>query len=220
MSATKNILCFGDSLTWGWVPKENAVPTERYAPDIRWTGILARELGSGYRIIEEGLSGRTTTADDPTDPRLNGSTFLPSAIASHLPVDLVVLMLGTNDTKAYFGRSSFDIATGAMVLAGQVLGSAGGVGTAYPAPDLLLVAPPPLGEIDNPWFSLLFEGGRQKTAALAGLYRSAAEFLGVSFFDAGSVITTDGVDGIHFTEANNESLGLALAVEVKRILEP
>jgi lysophospholipase L1-like esterase len=216
--STKNILCFGDSLTWGWVPKENGVPTDRLAPDLRWTGVLADRLGAGHHVIEEGLSGRTTAVDDPTDPRLNGSTYLPSALATHLPLDLVVIMLGTNDTKAYFNRSPFDIASGMALLLGQIATSAGGVGTAYPAPRTLLVAPPPLAEMPTPWFAALFEGGHAKTTQLADLYESLATFMGAAFFDAGSVVKEIGVDGIHFTEQNNLDLGEALAPVVQDLL--
>lgn len=214
----KTIMCFGDSLTWGWVPAPEGAPTRRYPREVRWTGVLEARLGEGYRVIEEGLSARTTTADDPTDPRLNASTYLPSALASHLPLDLVILMLGTNDTKSYLDRTPNQIAAGMSLLVAQVLGSAGGVGTHYPAPQVLLVAPPPLGELGHPWFQVIFEGGRDKTRQLAGKYRALADFFKVEFFDAGSVITTDGVDGIHFTEDNNRVLGEALAEKVRQIL--
>ncbi|HEX2315523.1 MAG TPA: SGNH/GDSL hydrolase family protein [Thermomonospora sp.] len=211
MTDTKRILCFGDSLTWGWIPVPEAVPTGRYPFAQRWTGVMAAALGDGYEIVEEGLSGRTTTADDPTDPRFNGSRYLPSALASHLPLDLVVIMLGTNDTKAYFGRTPFDIATGMALLVNQVAGSAGGVGTAYPAPRTLIVAPPPLGDIPDPWFAEVFRGGRAKTVELPRHYKALADFTGSAFLDAGTVIGTDGVDGIHFTEDNNRDLGTAMA---------
>jgi len=213
----KTVLCFGDSLTWGWVPHDPPTLSERYPADVRWPGVLAERLGTGYRVVEEGLNGRTTSADDPLDPRLNAAAYLPSALASHLPLDLVVLMLGTNDTKAYFGRTPFEIGTGMAELVGQVLRSAG-TGTRYPAPQVLVVAPPPLGPVSDPWFAMLFEGGREKSTRLAETYRALAAFTGVSFFDAGSVISTDGVDGIHLTEQNNHDLGIALAGEVQRIL--
>jgi len=101
----RRILCYGDSLTWGWVPMDNAVPTHRYPFEQRWTGVMAAELGDGYEIVEEALSGRTTAVDDPTDPRLNGASYLPSALASHLPLDLVIILLGSNDTEVYFDRT-------------------------------------------------------------------------------------------------------------------
>ncbi|KQU45919.1 hydrolase [Rhodococcus sp. Leaf278] len=214
----KRVLCFGDSLTWGWVPKSPPFPSEGYPSTVRWTGVMAAQLGPDYTVIEEGLSARTTTADDPTDARLNGSAYLPAALATHLPLDLAVIMLGTNDTKSYLGRSPFDIGLGMSTLAGQVLTSAGGVGTLYPAPKLLIVSPPPLAPIDDPWFEMTFAGGHEKSEELAAIYQSLASFLGVEFFDAGSVITTDGVDGVHLTEANNADLGAALAQRVQHIL--
>lgn len=214
----KRILCFGDSLTWGWIPVEDGVPTQRYAPRQRWTGVLADQLGEDHLVIEEGLSARTTTADDPSDPRLNGSAYLPACLASHLPLDLVIIMLGTNDTKAYFHRTPLDIAMGMGVLVTQVLTSTGGVGTVYPAPKVLVVAPPPLTPMPHPWFQLIFEGGQEKTAALADAYRALASFMKVDFFDAGSVVSTDGLDGIHFTEQNNHDLGVALTAQVRALI--
>ncbi len=214
----KRILCFGDSLTWGWVPVADGMPTERFPREVRWTGVLADQLGEGHIIIEEGLSARTTDLDDPVDPRLNGAAYLPSCLASHLPLDLVILMLGTNDTKAYFDRTPLDIALGMSLLVTQVLTSGGGVGTAYPAPQVLVMAPPTLGPTPHPWFQLIFEGSQEKSARLAEVYRAMADFVKVPFFDAGSVISTEGVDGVHFTEQNNRDLGVALGEQVGRLL--
>ncbi|MEM1428305.1 MAG: SGNH/GDSL hydrolase family protein [Pseudomonadota bacterium] len=215
----KRIMCFGDSLTWGWVPVSEGVPTTRYPAHVRWTGVLQSELGSEYSVIEEGLSARTTALSDPTDPRLDGSAYLPSALASHLPLDLVVLMLGTNDTKAYFHRTPFEITAGLSKLVGQVLSSGGGIGTAYPAPRVLIVAPPPLTPMPHAYFRSLFEGGHEKSAEFGRLYGDLADFMKVHFFDAGTVISTDGVDGIHFTEDNNRTLGAAIAAKVTSIFD-
>jgi lysophospholipase L1-like esterase len=215
----KTILCFGDSLTWGWIPVLEGSPTNRYAFEDRWTGAMAAHLGAGYQIVEEGLSARTTSADDPNDSRLNGSAYLPAALASHLPLDLVILLLGTNDTKPYFNRTPYDIAYGMTKLVGQVLGSAGGVGTPYPAPKVLVVAPPPLAPIPHPFFQGMFGGGgHEKSAALREQYRALADFTKVDFLAAGDFITTDGCDGIHFTADNNHDLGRAIAAKVKEIL--
>ncbi|KQT52306.1 MULTISPECIES: SGNH/GDSL hydrolase family protein [unclassified Aureimonas] len=214
----KRILCFGDSLTWGWVATPEGAPTTRFPWAERYTGVMATELGEGYEIVEEGLSARTTSIDDPVDPRLNGSAYLPSALASHLPLDLVTIMLGTNDTKSFYRRTPYEIAMGMQKLVIQVLTSGGGVGTVYPAPKVLVVSPPPLAAMPNPWFQGMFEGGHEKSAALADQYRALANFMKVDFFEAGSVVTTAGVDGIHFTADNNTSLGRALAAKVSEIL--
>lgn len=217
MAEKRSILCFGDSLTWGWIPVEQSSPTLRYPFEQRWTGAMAAELGDGYSIIEEGLSARTTSIDDPSDPRLNGSAYLPSALASHLPLDLAILLLGTNDTKSYFRRSPYEIAIGMGKLAGQVLTCAGGVGTPYPAPKLLIVAPPPLAPMPDPWFEGMFAGGYEKSLELAKHYRALASFLKVDFLDAGEFVTTDGVDGIHFSAETNLRLGRAIATKVVEI---
>jgi lysophospholipase L1-like esterase len=214
----KRIMCFGDSLTWGWNPVLAGVPAECYPWNERWTGIMAAELGEEFEIIEEGLSARTTNVDDPTDPRLNGAAYLPAALASHMPLNLVIVMLGTNDTKVYFNRTPFEIAAGASVLLRQIAYSMGGVGTAYPAPGAMLVAPPPLSDMPSPWFAGLFKGGREKTIQLAEHYAALAQFFRVPFFNAGDVISTEGVDGIHFSKENNALLGKALAEKVRSIL--
>lgn len=218
MSAKKSVLCFGDSLTWGWIPVAEGAPTYRYSFEERWTGAMAMHLGDGYHVIEEGLSARTTSADDPNDPRLNGSAYLPTAIASHLPLDLVILMLGTNDTKPFFNRTPFDIAYGMSKLVGQVLTGGGGIGTPYPAPKCLVVAPPPLTPMPHPYFQGMFGGAHDKTAQLGRQYRDMADFMKVEFLDAAEFITTDGCDGIHFTLQNNLDLGKAIAAKVGTII--
>jgi lysophospholipase L1-like esterase len=218
MSEVKSIMCYGDSLTWGWIPVSEGSPTYRYPFSQRWPGAMASCLGDGYHIIEEGLSARTTSLDDPNDPRLNGSAYLPSALASHLPLDLVITMLGTNDTKSYFRRTPYEIANGMAKLVGQILTSAGGVGTPYPAPKVLVVSPPPLTPMPHAFFQGMFEGGHTKTAELASQYRSMADFMKVEYLNAADFVSTDGVDGIHFTSQNNADLGRAIAEKVKLML--
>jgi lysophospholipase L1-like esterase len=214
---TRRILCFGDSLTWGWIALREGAPTTRFPFAERWPGVMAAKLGRDYEIIEEGLNARTTVIDDPVDPRLNGSAYLPTALASHLPLDLVILMLGTNDTKSFYHRSSYEVAVGMSKLVGQVLTSAGGLGTVYPAPKVLVVAPPPLAKVTDPRLNGMFEGAREKTLQFAKHYSALAGFMKVEFFDAGLVIATEGADGIHFSAKNNADLGNALADKVAEI---
>ncbi len=100
-------------------------------------------------------------------------------------------------------------------LAIQVLTSGGGVGTVYPAPKVLVVAPPPLAAMPDRWFHDMFEGGHEKSAGLAGQYRAMADFMKIDVFDAGSVVTTAGVDGIHFTAENNAALGASVVPTIR-----
>ena len=218
MSKQVSILCYGDSLTWGWIPILAGAPTYRYSLQQRWTGVMAAHLGDGYHIIEEGLSARTTSLDDPNDPRLNGSAYLPAALASHLPLDIVIVMLGTNDTKSFYHRTPYEIANGMAKLVGQIATSAGGVGTSYPAPQTLVVAPPPLQPMPHPFFQGMFGSGHEKSAELGKQYQDMADFMKCEFLNAADFVTTDGCDGIHFTEQNNADLGKAIAKKVKDIL--
>lgn len=211
-------MCFGDSLTWGWIPQDPPFPSRRYERDQRWTGVLATRLGDGFVVIEEGLVGRTTTAEDTVEPWLSGASHLPAALSSNLPLDLVILLLGTNDTKATVGRTPTEIGLGMSRLVEQVLTSAGASGTTYPAPEVLVVAPPPLATPPDPWFAVLYAGAREKSVELAAVYAALARFHGVPFFDAGSAISTDGIDGLHLTEQNNLDLGIALTAEVRRLM--
>ena len=221
----KRVLVFGDSNTWGWVPVERGIPTTRYAADLRWPGIAQAALGDGYDVIEEGLSGRTTDLpdDDPTVKELtgmglDGSAYLPAAVASHLPLDLVVIMLGTNDLKAKFGRSPEAIAQGVRGLVQQVRRIDRGAWTEYPAPQVLVLAPPPLVQTER-FPAAILAGGIDKSRVLASHLEAVTAATGAEFLDVGSITRADGVDGIHLSEAAHRKIGLAVADKIRAILE-
>jgi lysophospholipase L1-like esterase len=97
------VLCFGDSNTHGSVPMHHRDDIRRFGPDERWPGVLRKELGAGFTVIEEGLPGRTTLRDDPIEGVYkNGLWYLRACLESHRPIDLMTLMLGTNDLKSRF----------------------------------------------------------------------------------------------------------------------
>ena len=108
----KTVMCYGDSNTWGY----NPATQQRYPRDERWTGVLQELLGADYRVIEEGLNGRTTVWDDPIEGYKNGREYLIPCLESQKPLDLVIIMLGTNDLKLRFSLPAYDIAEGAGVL--------------------------------------------------------------------------------------------------------
>ena len=91
----KRILCYGDSNTWGYI----AGSGKRYPHDVRWTGVVQRELGEGYQVLEEGLVGRTTVFDNPFAPWRNGIDYLMPCLITHKPIDLIIVMLGSNDLR-------------------------------------------------------------------------------------------------------------------------
>ncbi len=210
----RQILCYGDSNTWGCVPIEGDEPARRFAPDVRWPGVLRRELGDGYWIAEAGLSGRTTVWDDPLEPHLNGRELLLPTLLTHYPLDLVVVLLGTNDLKRRIGASSREIAEGAGLLADVIAGSECGPDGA--APHTLLVCPAPLGRLSQ--FAEDFDGAPAKHAELVRHLEGVAEARSCSFFDAGTVISSSDVDGIHLDAPAHARLGTALAERVRLLL--
>jgi lysophospholipase L1-like esterase len=219
----KRILVYGDSNTWGYIPIESG-PTERYAADVRWPGVMQAELGEGYEVIEEGLSARTTDIPDPTLPHisgagLDGSAALSPTIASHLPLNLVVIMLGTNDVKAQFERSPFRIGLGMGKLVDIVNQTGSGVGTDYPTPEVLVLAPPPLGDLFPEGRAERFAGGVEKTQELPQHYEAIANAAGAEFLDVGTLTETDGIDGVHFSAEAHEEIGRGVAERVQSMLE-
>jgi len=206
----KTIVCFGDSNTWGADPAGSG----RLAPDVRWTGVLGARLGTDYRIIEEGLNGRTTTVDDPIYPYLNGLSYLPACLASHAPFDLITIMLGTNDLKVRFNRTASDIAESAAYLAQIAARSVAGIGGKPPR--VLLIAPPAVTTLVK--FGEMLEGAIEKSNLFSRYYAAFADWDPVDFFDAGSVIRCSDLDGIHFDAAEHARLGSALAAKIRSML--
>jgi lysophospholipase L1-like esterase len=177
---TRVVLCFGDSNTYGSIPGEMG---GRYGPDVRWPGLLARELGDGWRVVEEGLPGRTTVFDDPISPYRRGADYLPRCLASHAPLDVVVIFLGTNDLKSRFAVGAVDIAAGVGVLAQTALAV---------TPRVLILGLPRLGARLSPEFA----GAEKKAAELPAHLAEQAAWLGVDLLDLGNV-TYSALDGIH-----------------------
>jgi lysophospholipase L1-like esterase len=205
----KTVLCYGDSNTWGYDPGTRT----RFPPDVRWTGVLARGLGAGYRIIEEGLNGRTTRWDDPIELGRNGLTYLRPCVASHQPLELIVVMLGTTDLKHRFNLIASDIAESAAGVAEEARRLA--FRPDEPPLQALLVAPPPVSTLTD--FAAMFAGAHEKSTQFGHVYRLAAERSHLPFFDAGTVIVSSEKDGIHFDAEEHRKLGEALAGEVRRL---
>jgi len=206
-----DILCYGDSNTWGYDPRTQG----RYPRDVRWTGVLRDALGQGYFVIAEGLNGRTTVWEDPIEPPCKcGLDYLLPCLASHAPIDLVILMLGTNDLKLRHSLGAFDIARGAGVLGKEVLRSESGPQGA--PPELLLVAPPPLAKLGD--FADMFAGGPIKSRRFGVQYAQVAKELGCHFLDADDVVSTSDSDGVHWEPKGHKSFGLAVAERVREIL--
>jgi lysophospholipase L1-like esterase len=200
-----NILCFGDSNTWGFIPGTGG----RYARDVRWPGVMAAELGTGYQVIEEALNGRTTVFDDPIMPGRCGIKYLAPCLESHRPLDLVIVMLGTNDSKVRLSATAYDIMRG-MKLIAEAVQKSGAAGK------LLIVSPPLPGKLTE--FAEQFSGAEEKLGKLPQYYSKLAREMGCEFFDASAILRSSDIDGIHWEAEEHRKLGLALAPVVKQFL--
>lgn len=211
----KTILAFGDSLTWGF----EAGAFRRHAFEVRWPNALAAGLGGKARVIEEGMNGRTTVFPDPTcEAERNGAIALPMLLATHQPLDLIIIMLGTNDIKFANRCTAFDAAMGMTRLI-KLIKTHDWVNEDIPRPQVLIMSPPALCKTSDEWFNNLWGHAIEESKLFAKHYKGVAEELGVHFFDAGSAAKTDPTDGGHMSAADTRKLGEALVPVVKRILE-
>jgi lysophospholipase L1-like esterase len=220
------IMAYGDGGVWGWDPRTGG----RMAPRERWPKILEHVLNDNgrtrrFRVVEEGLNGRTTVLDDPFGPSYgsyccNGRTYLMPCLHSHKPVDLVLLHLGINDLKVHFNVSPHQIAQANATLINDILTSYAGPGLddMDSPPKVLLLAPPPILETREslPWG---FQGAEERSKKLPALLSKVAELAGprVSFFDLGSVAAMSS-DGVHLDQDAQRPVAEALAEKCYEVL--
>ncbi len=209
---TKTIMAFGDSLTWGTNPFEGG----RHRYEDRWPSVLQAGLGEKARVIPEGLGGRTSAFDDASAAfERNGARALPMLLATHSPLDLVIIMLGANDLKAFICTSPH----GAMAGMGRLIE----IIRTFPyswgmkAPQIMLVSPPHFCMRDNGEGP---QSGRivEQSYLLADGYRALSHAQGCAFFDAATVARPSPVDGVHLDAANTRAIGSALIEPVRALL--
>lgn len=210
----KRILCFGDSNTWGYM-----VTGGRFDEDVRWPMRLQALLGEDYRVIEEGFNGRTCVFDDPIEGGFkSGLSYLPACVMSHSPIDLVIIMLGTNDMKKRFGMTAFTIGGGVtqLIKAARAYGlDAGGL-----PPKILVVAPPPIAENvmetrHGPIFGAEAVGISKE---LAHELRRVTKLQRCDFLDAGACAEVNSLDAVHMTREGHLRLAQAICDKVHEIL--
>lgn len=204
------ILCYGDSNTWGYRPGGGP----RFRATVRWPGVLQSWMGKNAVILEEGLNGRTTMWDDPLFPGCNGRNQLLPILTHHAPLDVAVILLGTNDLKARFKKSAASIAKGAGQLCQDIVTAASGHSSRVP--EILLVAPPPILHL-SPTLRVEFEGAVEKSKLLAALYSETAELLTIHFMDANKYIAASRVDSVHWDSASHQIFGKRVAEKITAV---
>jgi lysophospholipase L1-like esterase len=207
----KTILCFGDSNTYGLNPRGG-----RFPRNVRWTGVVRELLGEDYEIIEEGLLGRTTVWDDPVEGVMSGKAYLVPCLRSHAPLDLVILMLGTNDLKQRYAVSAADIAISVLSLV-QVIQSTLPGHVENKNTQVLLLVPPPIKEMGLS--ASIFAGGEAKSKRLGEAFNKLKPYTDASILDLTSVITSSEVDGLHFDAEEHRKLGETVSRRIKEMLE-
>jgi lysophospholipase L1-like esterase len=208
----KTILCYGDSNTYGTDPAGGP----RFDLHTRWPGVMRDSLGPEYWVVEEGCGGRTTVWDDPIERHKNGAAYLPALLHSHRPLDLVVILLGTNDLKHRFGLNADDISRGAATLAELCRESLAGPDKTPPR--VLLIAPPPVAPLAGTEFAAMFAGADETSRGFAAAYQRAAAECGCHFLDAGRWVVSSPRDAIHWETTEHAKLGLAVATVVRELL--
>ncbi|PVB62088.1 SGNH/GDSL hydrolase family protein [Labrenzia sp. 011] len=209
-----SVVCFGDSLTWGFNPADRS----RYGHDIRWTRRMQRDLGPGFYVLEEGVNGRTTVHEDPVMGDRNGLAHLGTVRRTHMPIDILIIMLGTNDLKTRFSGNAETIATSMGRLLDFARRPTDDVEGR--APKVLLMSPPPLGPLAGTPFAAQFDDrSYRESYRLAACYRDKAAEYGAAFFDTGTVIAASRLDAVHFDAEPQADLAKAVAAEVRKLAE-
>src|SRR6218665_318835 len=213
----KTILAYGDSLTFGANPQPGG---PRHAYEDRWPTTLEKGLGGAARVIAEGLGGRTTVSDDwYANADRNGARILPTLLESHSPLDLVIIMLGTNDLKPAICGSALEASFGMRRLVQVIRGHYAGKGET--PPQIVLVAPPLVCDSANADMMGHFGGyehGLKESRQFATHYAKRAQEWNTGFFDAATVAVASPLDGIHLDPANTRAIGEGLVPLVKQIL--
>jgi lysophospholipase L1-like esterase len=185
--------------------------------DTRWPGVMRNELGKGFCVIEEGLNGRTTVFADPLEGGYkSGKDYLLPCLESHAPLDIVIIMLGTNDMKKRFSVSVYDIGKGLSQLLEITRQSKAGIDEAQP--HVLVLAPPPFATLTGK--AEMFEGAEVKSRSLAGRLQEIATEFGCEFFDTGKIICSSPIDGFHLEASEHLKLGQEVARLVHSIIAP
>ncbi|MBX3710131.1 MAG: SGNH/GDSL hydrolase family protein [Gammaproteobacteria bacterium] len=221
MKRQKNILCYGDSNTWGFIAGSIDFKTfymERYPRNVRWTGLLQQYLGHDFYVIEEGLNGRTTNLDYKDIPGRNGKTHLGPCLYSHAPLDLVILSLGANDLKIEFDRDAQDISKALSELIDIIQTSTFGSDMQNSPPILLVNYPIPTNEnyLDMN-DEAIFKGAIEKAKKLPHVLSKLAIEKQCYFFDPSPYIQLSKIDGIHFDKIAHKKFAELILIEIKKI---
>lgn len=220
------ILCYGDSNTWGTIGRwyESDLPSDRYPPEYRWPCVLQAQLGEGYHVIAEGLGGRSTIYDAEGEPWKNGEPYLLPCLRSHSPLDLVIIMLGTNDLHIRKDLTEADLPVGISRLV-DIVQADHDSGRGNVSPKVVIIAPidvqpsSPEGRV-MVYDKFRREIGRKLSLKFPDVYQKVAEEKGCWFLNAQDYAVPGPADGVHFDPESHVRLGKAVAQLIIREICP
>ncbi|SMQ64513.1 Lysophospholipase L1 [Bacillus sp. OV166] len=210
----RRVVCFGDSNTWGY----DASTMERFPEGVRWTSRLAVLLGEEFQVVEEGLSGRTAVVDDPLFEGLNAFTYIHPCLMSHSPLELVIIMLGTNDTKERFNLTAYNIAQGIARLSFKAKNTPAGKNGNFPK--VLVIAPPSIGEeyYDSEVGKSMGKNCNRKSEDLPMYLKELLQIQGTEFLDTKGLVAMNNIDFMHLNEEGHQLLAKLVFNKIKNML--
>lgn len=209
------ILCFGDSNTWGF----NANTGERFEKEVRWTRRLGEILGEGFEIIEEGLNGRCAVHEDQLKEGLKGLDYIHPCIMTHKPLDLVIIMLGTNDAKERYSMTAHNMAMGIMRVANKVRHSLTGRGARDP--EILVASPAPIGPdyVSCDAFLSMGREADRKTQEMPSHLKVLAQESGFHYLNTGDHLSMGKIDHMHLDEEGHRVMAEIMAAKILEIFK-
>ncbi|MGX6444883.1 GDSL-type esterase/lipase family protein [Neobacillus sp. K501] len=209
----RRIVCFGDSNTWGY----DARTLERFPEGVRWTSLLGEDLGDEFQVIEEGLSGRTSVVDDPLFEGLNGFSYIHPCLMSHAPLEMVIIMLGTNDTKERFSLTSYNIAQGIARLAQKAKNTPVGKKGAFPK--VLVIAPPPIGQeyMETDVGKSMGRDCDRKSEELSIHLSELMKIQGTEFLATKGIVPMNTIDYMHLDEEGHRLLAKLVFNKINKL---
>lgn len=201
----KKIICYGDSNTFGFNPKEGS----RYDKNIRWTGLLSAILGSDYEIKEEGCNNRTAFFENSDGLLQSGQSYLVHCLEKHQDFDIFILALGTNDLQKFYDINEQVVLEGLKNLISKI-------STCNPKARIILVSPVLLNEavLKGPFSFQFSEKSIVASNRIQNIYNAFAEENGLELVDLNKVVSPSSFDGLHFDTKEHKIIAEKLAEQI------